>query len=302
MNTVCIIVNYNDVDNTLSQINRIKDYRNIDKIIVVDNASTDDSYIRVKNCICDKLIVLGAIKNGGYGYGNNLGIRYAKSLNASYALIANPDTEFTEDTVEKLKAQLMSDAMLAAIAPFMYTPMVNDKINKPGSRENVLHGAGAWPLRGWGRDLLESGPISRRLFYKFLHYDEEYFKSSDILYVDTLAGAFLMVDIDKFIEAGGYDERVFLYAEENILAYRLKRKNYKSALLSSSFYIHRHSQSIKKSFSSIISRQRLREESTLYYYRRYLGIGKIKYAISRLFFKLIELELIVFGIIFRGRL
>lgn len=302
MEIVCVIVNYNDVNNTLAQIDRIKNYKNLDRIIVVDNASTDDSFIRLKNYKLDNLIFLSAKKNGGYGYGNNIGIRYAKKIGARYAIIANPDTEFTEEAVNKLHENFLMDSKLAAIAPFMYTPKAIDKVNTIGSKENILNGATAWPLRSWLADLLESGPISRRIFYRHLHYKREYLISSDKVYVDTLVGAFLMVDIEKFLKVGGYDENVFLYAEENILASKLKKNNYKSALLSKERYIHRHSESIKKSFTSLIRRQRLREKSTLYYYKKYLKIGKLKYLISKLFFKAIELEIFIFNFIFREKL
>ena len=43
MKTACIIVNYNDADTTIAQIKRIRDYRSLDAVVVVDNASTDDS-------------------------------------------------------------------------------------------------------------------------------------------------------------------------------------------------------------------------------------------------------------------
>ena len=42
------------------------------------------------------------IKNGGYGFGNNVGIKYSvETLNADYVLIANPDVIFENDLIEK---------------------------------------------------------------------------------------------------------------------------------------------------------------------------------------------------------
>ena len=48
MKTVAIILNYNDADTTIEQLERIVNYKNLDKIVIVDNASTDDSRIRLK--------------------------------------------------------------------------------------------------------------------------------------------------------------------------------------------------------------------------------------------------------------
>ena len=41
--TAAVVVNYNDSETTLAQIRRIRDYAALDRIIVVDNASTDRS-------------------------------------------------------------------------------------------------------------------------------------------------------------------------------------------------------------------------------------------------------------------
>jgi len=46
MKTGFIIINYNDFDSTKKLIDNIKNYSVIDKIIVVDNNSTDDSKTR----------------------------------------------------------------------------------------------------------------------------------------------------------------------------------------------------------------------------------------------------------------
>lgn len=40
----CVILNYNDAGTVENLVRRIKDYRCLDRIVVVDNASTDDSW------------------------------------------------------------------------------------------------------------------------------------------------------------------------------------------------------------------------------------------------------------------
>jgi GT2 family glycosyltransferase len=98
---VCIVLNYNDADTTIEQLSRIRGYGCFDAVIVVDNHSTDDSFVRLKDCTAGHVIFLEAGRNGGYGAGNNLGLKYAREiLHARYALIANPDAEFTEKCVD----------------------------------------------------------------------------------------------------------------------------------------------------------------------------------------------------------
>ena len=90
--TACVILNYNDSENVIKLFNKIKDYKCLDEIIIVDNHSTDNSYERLKEIDNDKVRVVLTDHNGGYGYGNNEGMKIAfNTLNCDYSLIANPD-------------------------------------------------------------------------------------------------------------------------------------------------------------------------------------------------------------------
>ena len=40
----CVILNYNDASTVLELINEIGGYQALDRIVIVDNASTDDSW------------------------------------------------------------------------------------------------------------------------------------------------------------------------------------------------------------------------------------------------------------------
>ena len=75
----------------------------IDKIVVVDNCSTDNSYVQLKEFENEKIHVVQSEKNGGYGYGNNIGIDYLKNL-VDYIIVANPDVVFKEsvDTISRI--------------------------------------------------------------------------------------------------------------------------------------------------------------------------------------------------------
>ena len=88
----CVILNYNDAETTEKLVSRSRNYNVLHQIIVVDNASTDDSLERLKKLEADqpgRLHVLSADHNGGYGSGNNLGVRYAAGQGgATHVLIA----------------------------------------------------------------------------------------------------------------------------------------------------------------------------------------------------------------------
>ena len=49
MKLALVVLNYNDADNTLKVLGNTANYDVFDKVIVVDNASNDDSRIRLKS-------------------------------------------------------------------------------------------------------------------------------------------------------------------------------------------------------------------------------------------------------------
>ena len=99
MKVATIIVNYNDVEDTIRFVNEITKYDVINRIVVVDNMSTTiGAFENLKKLESQKVKVLQADKNGGYDYGNNFGIKYLQSQNEEYdyIIISNPDIEVEE--------------------------------------------------------------------------------------------------------------------------------------------------------------------------------------------------------------
>ena len=285
MQLSCVILNYNDAETTEKLVMQIADYDVLHQIIVVDNASTDDSVERLRKLESDanasqscKVRVISADHNGGYGSGNNLGVRCGAEQGATHVLIANPDVVFSEQSLK---------AMLAVFARHPEVGIVTSRI-RDARFPNLKNG---WPLRSFMRELLSMGPVSRRLLGKTFDYPDSYFAGRSAVYVGAVHGSMLMVDTEKFLEAGGYDEGIFLYEEEQVLGRRMQNAGYRSVLLLNQHYDHEHSTSISKSFSDAMKRQRLREESTLYYMKHYLHISPLQEQIAKLWFAGIRLEM-----------
>ena len=222
--------------------------------------------------------MISADHNGGYGSGNNLGVRCGAEQGATHVLIANPDVVFSEQSLK---------AMLAVFARHPEVGIVTTRI-RDARFPNLKNG---WPLRSFMRELLSMGPVSRRLLGKTFDYPDSYFAGRSAVYVGAVHGSMLMVDTEKFLEAGGYDEGIFLYEEEQVLGRRMQNAGYRSVLLLNQHYDHEHSTSISKSFYDAMKRQRLREKSTLYYMRHYLHISPLQEQIAKLWFAGIRLEM-----------
>lgn len=291
MKLALVVLNYNDADNTLKILGNVADYSVFDKVIVVDNASNDDSKIRLKS-FCekrDKIFFVENQENKGYGAGNNVGIFVAKKLGMDLALIANPDTDFEERVIKVVKSVMVKNYNISICAPLVET---NDVY---GSRENVLKGASCWPMRDFMHSLVENGPICRRLFTKALHYDRNFYNAK-IRKVGAVLGALLMVRVKDFLRVGGYDENMFLYGEEDLLSKKMADIGKKTVVVTGYKYKHIHSASIKKSLKSLYSRQKIREESTMYFYKNYLKINLLQQIFAKVFFVFVRLEVIIFGL------
>lgn len=147
----CVILNYNDAKTTEKLVRQIADYKIWHQIIIVDNASTDDSLERLKRLEKGndaKLQVLSADHNGGYGYGNNLGVRYAAAQgSATHVLIANPDVVFSEQSLK---------SMLAVFAHHPEVGIVTTRI-RDARFPDLKNG---WPLRTFTRELLSMGRLA----------------------------------------------------------------------------------------------------------------------------------------------
>ncbi len=289
MKIVCLILNYNDAATAGELARRVRGYACLDHILLVDNASTDGSFAELQKLSGAKITVLRAPRNGGYGAGNNLGIRYAaEHLGATHVLIANPDVSFTESCVRRLAALFRRHPEMGAAAARM-------------EQRGLGRYESAWPLHGFVRELLYMGPVSRRLFKRLVYYPDSYFRNKKAVWVDVVHGSMLMVSVEAFLACGGYDENVFLYQEEMILARRLKRAGFKTALLPGESYRHRHSVSIRKSYAEELDRQRLRERSVYYYLKEYLSAGAGKLLAARVWFWGIRMEIRLFRALTSGR-
>jgi GT2 family glycosyltransferase len=277
-----VILNYNDAETTIKLINQIKNFSLLDYIIIVDNFSSDDSYERLEKYNSDKVIVLKTQRNGGYGYGNNFGIRYAyEHLKSDFILISNPDVEFSEDCVRACRDALRKDQKCALVSPVAIT---SSGLVQPGR---------AFRIPGILEYTLTASILYNKFFGK-MQYEENYFHLKDNCEVDCVPGSLLMVNAEHMIKYGMYDEDIFLYCEETTLGFRFRNHHLKSLLLLNQSYLHYHSVSITKSISSIVKRRKLILQSRAIFLRNNYKLSSKRMLLVRLFYKFALLENILF--------
>ncbi|WP_124065121.1 glycosyltransferase [Clostridium sp. E02] len=279
MKVSCIILNYNDAKTTERLVSTIKEYEELDSIVIVDNHSTDDSVHRLKRLTGDTIHLIVSSRNGGYGYGNNLGIRYAdETLHATHVLIANPDVDFSQSCVTALKESFHTHDLLGVTGAV--------PVNQAGKR-----GVSSWKLHGFFGDLMDTGLITRRLMKPWLSDHPEARRKKGFALVDAIPGSLFLADIKAMMDCGLFDERVFLYYEEKILGFQMKKNGYQTLLHLDQTYLHLHSVSIDKSVATILKKQAILHKSKLYYYRNYLKINRVQEWLANGFFQILMFEI-----------
>lgn len=284
MSCAVVILNYNDLENTLRLYQELKDFSVLSRIYIVDNASTDSSPKVLQEIEDSRCKLIFAKENKGYGSGNNLGFRAAFSEGMDYCFLANPDTRFQEGYFENV---------LSVFEKEKQAGLVSGRMKDPYGKQVT-----AWPLLSFFKNLLSMGPFSKRVFSSLLFYRKTYLEQKPYVEVDVLHGSSLCISKEAFLKTRGYDEEFFLYEEEKVIGKKLKLAGYKSYLCTICSYLHEDSGSTKKSFRSLVQRQRLRQKSEALYARKYLHANFLQMLLLRLVQAVILGETLFYSFLF----
>lgn len=258
MKTAFLIVNYNDYKTTIQLLNNIKEFQSLDKIVVVDNNSTDNSFNEIKKYIKknkkDKFIdIIKNFENKGYGSGINYGAKYLKkTIGDCYIVVSNADIIiYSDEDISKLISTF--DSNTAVVAPII--------------KEHTGISRG-WKVPTPFQDsLLNIIYIHKYLRPKLLFYKNEYYSEKNIQ-VDAVSGCFFIIN-SKYLEQINYfDENMFLYYEENTLAQKLKKINKKTMINTQVEVFHNHSVTIDKNINKL-KKYKILKKSQMYFQKKY---------------------------------
>lgn len=267
-----IVLNYNDYATTEKLVKSVEGYKIIDKIIIVDNKSSDESKENLKKLVNDKIDFIETDENKGYSYGNNYGIKYAiKKYNSKNIIISNPDIYIEEKVLRELVKSLEENKEVA-IATATMKNLVKGSYETSDLR--------AWKKPSYSYCLLTALFLCSKFSKKLIAYDNEEFKKK---YSEVFAvqGSFFVAKAKVLEEVGLLDEGTFLYCEEMILGSKVKDAGYKEIIFNDLYYNHDHGVTINKSISSVNKYKILNESLTLYL-REYLRVSKGKLLLFKL--------------------
>lgn len=208
-----IIVSYNTRDLTVKSIKSAFASRGFKKgeieVIVVDNNSSDDTV----NFIGKKFLnfrLIANSENRGFGGGNNQGASIARG---KYLLLLNTDAFLGKDSLRTLVNILEKRNDIVSVGP---------QLRYADNRIQLSGGYLPTPMRvlGW-MWWLDKLPIIKSIFSTPYHvFDINWHKRTQ--YPEWLMGACVLFRKDEFLASGGFDEKIFMYAEEVELYRRLK--------------------------------------------------------------------------------
>ena len=215
-----IIPHYNGEDLLYNCIDSI--YKNISikefELIVVDNASTDDSINRIKSSF-ESVKIISSNSNLGYSGGCNLGATHASG---KYLLFLNNDTEHSSEWIEKLVHFLDSNSNIAAVQPKILN-IYNKKLF------DYAGGAGGFI------DKFCFPFVQGRIFDTLEEDRNQYNNPSRIFWA---SGAAFMIRSNVFKELKGFDEIYFSYMEEIDFCWRVQSLGHEVWSFPSSYIYH----------------------------------------------------------------
>lgn len=194
------------------------------QVIVVDNASSDGSADMVRSAFPTVQVIVSPI-NGGFSYGNNLGLRALGYRGAGdvaedaprYALLLNPDTEVPPDALCRMVQFMDGRPDVGAAGPKLV--LADGSLDLACRRSFPTPEVSFYRFSGLSR-LFPRHPRFGRYNMTFVDPDRE-------IEVDSVVGAYMQVRRAAIEQVGLLDESFFMYGEDLDWAYRIKQAGWK---------------------------------------------------------------------------
>jgi GT2 family glycosyltransferase len=173
------------------------------RIIVVDNGSTDGTVATLKRLI-PRAYILQRHRNGGFGTANNEAMARVRT---PLALLLNPDCTISPESLHVLMKCMEQYPSAGLVAP-----------------------------QGW-RDDRRPQKSFRTAFYE-RQVRQPYHPPDATCSAQWLNGCCLLVRTSAFEDVGGFDERFFLYYEDDDLCLRMQRAGYECLIEPAASALH----------------------------------------------------------------
>lgn len=252
-----IILNYQTFEDTIRLTHELLLQNNISPhIVIVDNNSPNKSYEKLKSEFNDfkQIEILKNNINNGYSLGNNLGLKYISKYKPQIVSVLNNDIHLSN---RNLFYSLLQELYKYSNAYFVAPSMILDGKEK----------FSAWKIPTIKSDLRKAILLIKKLTGDPDSYEFPIKRKTEI--VECLTGSFLLGYYGKFERLGFFDENLFLFGEETILAYKIKEAEGINLLCRQLNFEHAWSKTINKNMNRI-QRIKLQNYGKVYFHTKYL--------------------------------
>ena len=278
-----VIVSYKNFDGTVDFINNQLNKISLSlKVVVVDNCSDVQqgalmaaacNGICVENenervCSNDSIFILPKAENLGFARGNNLGADFLlRNFECEYLLFTNDDILIEDTMVLDKLIECLSNREIGAVGPRV--------IGVDGNEQSPHHRV-ITPMRQLGWKFL---PFLRKK--KRTNSEVSGIQVPQSSHCYWISGCFFLMKTADFRAVNGFDPSTFLYAEEVILAERLKGIGKREYFCADTHVVHYGGASTQSIQSKKL--KKILKESNCIYYRNYLHSNRLVILLYRMF-------------------
>ncbi|HCX01598.1 MAG TPA: glycosyl transferase family 2 [Syntrophaceae bacterium] len=226
------------------------------EIIVVDNASADDSCRMLREKYPDVILIENA-ENAGFARANNQGFAIAQGR---YFFMLNPDTLILDGAINKLLDFMEKNPDIGICGP--------RNIGRDGKMQyNCDHFPSVWNSFCYFTRLGDIFPRSR-----FFNPNQmRYWNYAEIRDVDRMVGCSLMIRSGLYKDLHGLDENFFMYFEETDFCHRAKKSGARITYYPHATILHYGGESSKTTPNEPVISNTVASyfhKSLYYYYRK----------------------------------
>lgn len=206
-----IIVTYNGQDWIGNCVNSVLSSDIDTSIIIVDNASTDNTISEIPRQ--KNIEVIRSSENIGFGRANNIGITIAIARDSKYVFLLNQDATVERSCISALQEVLAKNPDYGIVSP--------------------LHLNGG--ANNFDRNFLAFYLAQSNSTFLFDSYNGVL---NDVYEVSAINAAAWMLPRGCIEQNGGFDPLYFMYAEDDDYLFRVRRNGFKIGLVSKAKILH----------------------------------------------------------------
>lgn len=246
---VIVILNWNNAPDTIECLDNIlqeSEYDGRCDLILVDNASSDDSLKILKDLYREKVRIVENKTNGGFAYGNNPAFLKILATNYKYLIMVNNDAQFKKGSLRNIIDFAEKNKRAGIIGGIILDYKDSKKIQAYGGG-NVNHIG-----------------VARH----FTHQVDD----SALGYI---TGALMLIRREVIEDIGLLDEFFFMYWEDVDYCYRAKQAGWTLAVDAQCFLLHKESATSGKRSRRQIA---MKNRSAAYFSVKHFGYaGRLYY-------------------------